>query len=513
VEQELPIEPPSPAPARDPKQIRLTPPPRIDPIRPPEQTAANTPASARFLQLRRWLSTAVALALGGALIFVLVILPRWVEKRDQSELSRQARHDSPTTSLPRQVDTDPDLERAQRALDAASQLQLSLKNHGAADWAPDRYSSVLEAMAAGRDRLASDEPVAAAEILDQTIEELQTLERDRPQALKTALAAGSFELARGDSSAAIAAFRLAGTIEPGNRDAAAGLARAEVLDQVLELLDEAGTAEERGDLPRAVELYRAAAALDPQSAEARDGVQRSSAGIDDLSFSYAMSVGLGALENGDYVAAEEAFRRAAELRPGSPETTDGLTRVEAGIRLHTIAQGRRRAESYEDSERWQAAVTEYEAALSIDPALAFAQAGRDRAAVRARLADRIDFHISHPERLASAEVVEEASELLEEAQHANPRGPVLSEQIDQLQRTIRIASTPVRVELVSDNLTDIVVHHVGHLGVFFSRSLELRPGTYTVVGTRRGYRDVRVLLRVKPEVPAEPLVVRCEEEI
>jgi hypothetical protein len=49
--------------------------------------------------------------------------------------------------------------------------------------------------------------------------------------------------------------------------------------------------------------------------------------------------------------------------------------------------------------------------------------------------------------------------------------------------------------------------------VFFSRSLELRPGTYTVVGTRRGYRDVRVLLRVKPEVPAEPLVVRCEEEI
>jgi len=102
---------------------------------------------------------------------------------------------------------------------------------------------------------------------------------------------------------------------------------------------------------------------------------------------------------------------------------------------------------------------------------------------------------------------------LGEAQLADPRGPVLYEQIVRLQRTIRIASTPVRVELVSDNLTDIVVHHVGHLGVFFSRSLELRPGTYTVVGTRRGYRDVRVLLTVKPEMPAEPLVVRCEEEI
>ena len=97
-------------------------------------------------------------------------------------------------------------------------------------------------MAAGRDRLAADDPEAAAESFDQAFEELQSLERDRPQALKTALAAGRSELARGNSSAAVAAFRLANTIEAGNRDAANGLARAEVLDQVLALLDEARAA-------------------------------------------------------------------------------------------------------------------------------------------------------------------------------------------------------------------------------------------------------------------------------
>jgi hypothetical protein len=43
--------------------------------------------------------------------------------------------------------------------------------------------------------------------------------------------------------------------------------------------------------------------------------------------------------------------------------------------------------------------------------------------------------------------------------------------------------------------------------------LELRPGTYTVVGTRRGYRDVRHQLVISPGKEPDILVVRCAEKI
>ena len=58
-----------------------------------------------------------------------------------------------------------------------------------------------------------------------------------------------------------------------------------------------------------------------------------------------------------------------------------------------------------------------------------------------------------------------------------------------------------------------MVYKVGRLGTFTERALDLHPGTYTVVGTRRGYRDVRRQLVIEPGQKPAPLEVRCEEKI
>ena len=89
----------------------------------------------------------------------------------------------------------------------------------------------------------------------------------------------------------------------------------------------------------------------------------------------------------------------------------------------------------------------------------------------------------------------------------------LSQQIAELRRIVEIASTPIRVALRSDNLTEVTIYKVGRLGTFEQRVLELRPGTYIVVGRRDGYRDVRRRLEVVPGREIEPLIVRCEEKI
>ena len=71
----------------------------------------------------------------------------------------------------------------------------------------------------------------------------------------------------------------------------------------------------------------------------------------------------------------------------------------------------------------------------------------------------------------------------------------------------------VEIWLESDNATEVVVYRVGRLGTFEQFELELRPGTYTVTGTRRGYRDVRQQFTIKPGAPAGPFTIRCEEPI
>jgi serine/threonine protein kinase len=235
--------------------------------------------------------------------------------------------------------------------------------------------------------------------------------------------------------------------------------------------------------------------------------------VDQAAFSSAMSQGLSAIADEDFEAALVAFRRAVQLRPSSAAAADGVTRATAGLRLQSIDRHRRQAALDEAAERWHQATEQYDAILAIDPTVTFAQRGTTRAAERADLADRIQFHLGHPDRLSSGEVLDEASALLSEARQATPRGPVLADQITRLDRLIEVASTPVHVELESDGLTHVVIYNVGPLGTFSRRTVELRPGTYTVVGTRDGFRDVRLQITVRPGRPADPLVIQCQEEI
>ena len=90
-------------------------------------------------------------------------------------------------------------------------------------------------------------------------------------------------------------------------------------------------------------------------------------------------------------------------------------------------------------------------------------------------------------------------------------GPRLEDQKNQLSRLLKRAVTPLTVRLISDNATDVVIFRVGKLGRFESREIRLRPGAYVAVGSRPGYRDVRVEFRVSPETELQAIVVRSEE--
>ena len=261
--------------------------------------------------------------------------------------------------------------------------------------------------------------------------------------------------------------------------------------------------------PAAVTRAAAAPKSEPAPPDPRD---RRDAGKAPGAFERAMSEGLAALDGGDYATAREAFGRAAALRPGSSQSADGLARAEAGARLAEINSLREAARTLEEQEDWHGARQRYEAVLEIDPAIGFAIDGRARSSLRAELSDRMAFHLSHRGRLSSDEVLQEASGLLEQASVLEA-GPKLQQQRQQLAQAIEAFSTPVTATLESDQLTDVVIYKVGRLGTFSRHALDLRPGTYTVVGSRNGFRDVRRKLVIEPGRSPQPLTIRCEEKI
>ena len=230
-------------------------------------------------------------------------------------------------------------------------------------------------------------------------------------------------------------------------------------------------------------------------------------------FAQAMSEGLEALELGNWQTARSALGRASALRPEAPEVADAVARLEAGQRREVLGNAIRRALEFEEAEAWRDAEKTYSEVLAVDPESAPALEGRQRTAIRVDLDQKLQYHIQYPDRMSSPQVLEDASAVLEEARGVTPSGPRLAAQINNLERLIEIASKPIPVVLESDNMTEVVVYRYGKLGSFSRREMKLRPGTYTAVGSRSGYRDVRVRFQVSPENSSKAVVIRCSEPL
>ena len=155
----------------------------------------------------------------------------------------------------------------------------------------------------------------------------------------------------------------------------------------------------------------------------------------------------------------------------------------------------------------------YQKILKLDPHIQFAREGQARAREHIRIAGRLTYFLDRPQALSADTYLQEALALLDQARGMGAAGPRRTERVQRLQALIRAYQTPIEVTLRSDQLTDVAVYRVGKLGRFSVHPLALRPGTYTVVGSRRGYRDVRREITLVPHQEPLTLAIICTEEI
>jgi len=445
------------------------------------------------------------------ILAVVFWLPRVVSERGPLVAPRPA----VPPSLPAPVESpSPD---ARAAADDALALRLRAEDaarSAAADrWGGADWLAARQLADRGDSQYRERDFEGATASFMQATGRFRQLAEGAPAALAAALEEGQEAFDRADRQAATAAFERALLTSPGDATAKRGLARSQTLDEVLRAMAEAAAQEAGGDLAAARTGYASVLKLDPDWVPARESVARLDAIRSASDFERSMAQGLAALAAGRTADARAALDRALRLRPGDPGAQAALEQLEGDVRRARLAGLQQEAERLAAAERWPEAAEKYRAILQTDPAVATAQAGLDTAESRAGLHQRLEKQLANGDRFNDDAIVAGAQAVIRDAEAVASPGPVLAGQLARLKALIDAASRPVPVRFESDNLTTVTIYKVGNLGVFSSRTVDLRPGSYVVVGTRDGYRDVRHDVRIAPDGTREPIDVRCEEAI
>lgn len=444
-------------------------------------------------------------------LMVVYVLPDLVER----QASRKAPA-IPAEALPEPEPADESVDAragAEQSLQAYLELRARLELDNVSAWGEPEWSRSAALADDGDRQFAQRRFRPAADAYSEALGLLQGLANGMEQRYEAAMSEGRQALAADDSHTAMTRFTLALAIRPEDAAATQALERARRRPGVLGFMQQGEQAEGDGDLAAARAAFTQAVERDSDYPPAVASLERVSTQLADLGYRDAMTRALAALDSGRLGEAGRALQEAAGHRPEDVAVRDARRRLAAARQQSRLTGLRRKADARVQAEDWQGAVAIYRQALTVDPNAGFATTGLAQAQVRARLHEQIDHYLDTPSRLYSDEPLANARQLLASAASAPPEEPVLAGKITRLQRLVAEAGTPLPVSLHSDGKTEVMIYHVGRLGQFDTHSMQLRPGDYTVVGSRRGYRDVRKILSVRPGKPVQVLVIRCEEPV
>ena len=465
----------------------------------------------------RWVATALAVVLGLATL-VFVAMPRWLTP------SHKTASPAPVPTAPKSAPAapapaaDPAETVRQRLLaeEAATRYREAseaLQKRAAPVWASKEWAAATGRADDAASAFSTRRYTRAEELYDEAGRMLADLSGQSDHAFERALAAGAAAIEARKAPDAVKAFQLALAIHPGQEKAKHGLSRAERLDDVLARLA-AGEAQERaGVLDQAYREYVEAARLDPEFSPAKSALARVNARLAVQRFDRLMTQGLAQLDRSNWMGAEKSFGAALRIRPAHAAASDGLARAKEGLQREHLAQLQREGQALEAAERWNDALAAYRRAGALDPSVVFAKKGSARASRMIALHARLDGYLATPERLYAEAVRAEAMKLLALLNEVPQAGPRLVQDRQRLSEALQRATTKIAVRLTSDNLTEVTLYRVGRLGQFQEREVKLTPGTYTLVGSRPGYKDVRVELIVSPDAESPRVFIACKERV
>ena len=423
---------------------------------------------------------------------------------------------TPTVNFENNADViDKTLQARKKADNMLANLLLEfnlLEDKGAEKWANSIFQSMRNNYNYGDSAYLDGNYDSAFKYYEAAFEESKRLSGRIDQELTINLEAGKNALDNNKYNDAIGHFDIVTTIEPNNQNYTHYYKRALNLEEVLNLNSQSTALLREGKFEYAREIILTALQLDSEFRPSKDLLQEIDANITRDRFEKRMSEGFIALEGLDFQSARVLFSDAKRLYPDSSEPIDAMLQLEQIEKDILISDLVENIKGYEETEQWEIAVTSYQELLRIDKDMRLAKDGLFNASERLGLHNKLQAYIDDYDTLSDSQVMQQAIDLLVKVSVFEKK-PRLTSQIKELSRLLKRANTPIEVNFLSDNLTNVTVYRVGNFNFFVEKLVSLRPGQYVAVGARDGYRDVRIEFTVAPEIELKPIVIICEEPI
>lgn len=447
-------------------------------------------------------------------------------------------------------------QQSQSLLALILSLRDKLQSQSVDLWAQAQFKNTMALIAEGDDQYSYGKYQQSLESYNRAYIELQELEILATEKLEQSLAEAEQAIKRADNadidSVQNAVF-LTLAIAPQDP-------RVQDLDKLAAQFSDLVKAISQGDQAFARQqyelakgFYQTALTFIPEHQRTKDALGKTQAAIEFNTFTRLMSEGYSALdratldraalekaalekdaldkspaENSHFDKALEKFNQAQAIysqdtNPNnlqSQQAIASLKSVEQALAQlnnqrsqYAILQQLRAATELEKQELWQQAELIYQNILKADPTLVDVKTRLIQATVRAKLNRQIVSVLEDPLTLADQGVYANAQQMLADAQGIKSPQVKLKTQIEQLSLALERSKIPTEIVLLSDQQTQVTVYQVAKLGAFRERRVQLLPGRYTIAGSRKGYRDVQIELKVHGTEDITPIQISCTEKI
>ena len=351
-------------------------------------------------------------------LIVILFLPSYVSKNTLSESAPQEEKQEPPiliepideTAISSIDDAASSLspeemaelkQEAEKLLLVIIEKQNLLESKSVTKWAKEEFNIALTLGKSGDESFIKKDYQQAISEYKNAINILTDLENNIAPTLKRHIDKGEIALKQAEKDTALFHFEFAKSIEADNIQAISGLKRAQTIQELYALLNQAGKLEAANRFTDAKASYLKATELDPLSKEAEEALSRVTLRLTQNEFTRLINQGYTALKLRQFSDARVAFNAAQKLFPNSDEPKQGLASISQTIRNEKLSALAAEAQYFENSQDWKNAIKSYQQILSLSPKLSSAQQGLERSQQRADLLNKLNGYTDYPLRLSS----------------------------------------------------------------------------------------------------------------
>lgn len=318
-------------------------------------------------------------------------------------------------------------------------------------------------------------------------------------------------------------FESALLIEPENDRTKKGLSRLKTRIEVNQLYQLALEQKDDKRMNKAISYLEQALLLERENKKTKEKLHELKEIQVQSTFNEIISFVLSAIDNNDLNKARNELAQAKKLKKNDPAIKELENIINEKNRKLAISQLKKQADNQEANEQWQKALNSYKKIIDYDPDTTGAKTNLQRVKNYINLNQLLDNIVLKPQRLQNEKVLEKSKNNLiiikveleqkRKLMHPIEQTPKLLKKIALAEKIVNQASEKIILIIKSDNETDIVIYKVGKFGKLKEKKVILRPGQYTIVGSRPGYRDFRKKINISASDTSHTIDVQCQEKI